>query len=78
MDEQYLFRLQHAADIGIAMIILLSFTFIPVGVLLYSVYEYNSKEKHMQFISGVTPFTYWIASLVWDMVRVIFIDSHMA
>ncbi|XP_052766846.1 uncharacterized protein LOC128207750 isoform X2 [Mya arenaria] len=57
----------HAADIGIALIIMLGFTFIPVGSLLYLVTEYLSREKHMQFIAGVRPLTYWMASLIWDL-----------
>lgn len=58
----------HAADIGIAMIILVAFTFIPVGGLLYAVTEFINREKHMQFINGVGSFLYWISALVWDLV----------
>lgn len=31
--------------------------------------ERVNKAKHMQFISGVQPFLYWLANFVWDMVR---------
>jgi len=50
------------------MIILVAFTFIPVGALLYSVTEFINREKHMQFINGVSALTYWMTALVWDLV----------
>ena len=62
------YRLQSAADLGIAMTIMLAFTFIPVGIVMYSVVEYINKEKHLQFISGIGPSLYWITSFFWDLV----------
>ncbi|KAL4240022.1 ATP-binding cassette sub- A member 12 [Mactra antiquata] len=59
--------LKHAADMGIALIMLLAFTFIPVGVLMYSVNENVTKQKHMQFVSGVSAMSYWFAALIWDL-----------
>ncbi|WAQ96399.1 ABCAC-like protein [Mya arenaria] len=55
----------HAADIGIALIIMLGFTFIPVGSLLYLVTEYLSREKHMQFIAGSAQRAYKIVHYVF-------------
>ncbi|KAH3873422.1 hypothetical protein DPMN_036657 [Dreissena polymorpha] len=57
-----------AADIGIALIILIAFTFVPIGCLLYLVTEFLSREKHMQFIAGIGSFVYWISSFIWDMM----------
>ena len=31
--------------------------------------EKSSKAKHIQFVSGVSPFSYWISSFVWDMIN---------
>ena len=64
----FLSRLQSAADVGIAVTIMLAFTFIPVGIVMYSVNEYINKEKHLQFISGIGPALYWFTSFFWDLV----------
>ena len=61
-------RIQSAADMGIAMVFLVAFTFIPVGFVIYAANEYKKKEKQLQYISGVGPVLYWITALVWDMV----------
>jgi hypothetical protein len=31
--------------------------------------ERTSKAKHLQFVSGVKPTTFWIASYSWDVVH---------
>lgn len=59
---------QNVSDIGIALIFLVAFTFVPLGAMMYSVTENIKSEKHMQFVSGVGPFMYWITSLIWDFL----------
>jgi membrane protein insertase Oxa1/YidC/SpoIIIJ len=73
----YDFRIQKAADYGIAMTFLVAFTFIPCGLAIYIVNEHRNKEKQLQFLSGVGPVMYWVTSLVWDMVRRIIITRHL-
>ncbi|XP_041364383.1 uncharacterized protein LOC121379797 [Gigantopelta aegis] len=59
---------QQAADAGIAMVILLAYSFIPAALMIYLINERINKEKQMQFISGVRPAMYWTASFLWDLI----------
>lgn len=31
--------------------------------------EKSSKAKHVQFVSGVSPFSYWVSCFLWDMIN---------
>ncbi|ESO87425.1 hypothetical protein LOTGIDRAFT_127778, partial [Lottia gigantea] len=59
-------REQNAADAGIAIIVLMAFCFVPSGLILISIGERLNNEKHIQSISGVGPFFYWLATFIWD------------
>ncbi|XP_077992334.1 ATP-binding cassette sub-family A member 2-like [Glandiceps talaboti] len=52
----------------VAIFILLGMSFIPASVMVFLVSERASKAKHLHFISGVSPFVYWISNYVWDML----------
>ncbi|KAJ8318607.1 hypothetical protein KUTeg_003698 [Tegillarca granosa] len=58
--------LESAADVGVALVFLVAFTFVPVGIMMYIVNEYKRKEKQLQFVSGVGPVMYWVTSFIWD------------
>ena len=49
--------------------VIFSMSFVPASFVLFLVEERSSKAKHLQFVSGVKPATFWIASYTWDMVR---------
>lgn len=54
-----------------AIIIGIAFAFIPANFLSYIVKEKAVKVKHLQFISGVSPVSYWAANFAFDMVQYI-------
>ncbi|XP_064594630.1 uncharacterized protein LOC135461452 [Liolophura sinensis] len=60
--------MQKAGETGIAMVILLAFSFIVASFVIYVVDERIRKEKRLQHISGVTALTYWSVAFVWDMM----------
>lgn len=35
---------------------------------MFLVEERHSGSKHLQLVSGLTPWRYWLANYVWDMV----------
>ena len=37
------------------------------GKLMFTVQERTSAVKHLHFVSGVSPRTYWAAALGWDL-----------
>lgn len=58
--------LHHVADVGIALVFLVSFSFIPAGFVIYLVKERVEEEKRLQYVSGVGPLLYWSAALFAD------------
>ncbi|KAK6169359.1 hypothetical protein SNE40_020430 [Patella caerulea] len=57
----------NAADSGIAIVVLMAFSFIPSALILLSIAERLNNEKQIQSISGVGPCVYWLAAFTWDM-----------
>ncbi|XP_077412565.1 retinal-specific phospholipid-transporting ATPase ABCA4 isoform X2 [Vanacampus margaritifer] len=55
------------AVVGICVIFAMSF--IPASFVLYLIQERATKAKHLQFVSGVSPFIYWLSNFFWDMVN---------
>eukprot|EP01012_Entosiphon_sulcatum_P031379 TRINITY_DN394_c0_g1_i9.p1 TRINITY_DN394_c0_g1~~TRINITY_DN394_c0_g1_i9.p1 ORF type:complete len:1686 (-),score=308.54 TRINITY_DN394_c0_g1_i9:70-5127(-) len=53
--------------VGAAIIILFPFTFIPANFAAFLVKERACKAKHVQLVSGVSVWAYWLSSFVWDL-----------
>ncbi len=43
-------------------------SFVPASFVVFLVAEKSTKAKHLQFVSGCDPVTYWLANYIWDMV----------
>ena len=56
------------AEFIIAVMVVIGFSFIPAGFMLFLVQERVLKAKHLQFVSGLNPLVYWISNIIWDMV----------
>lgn len=50
-----------------AIFILVPLCYIPAAFVAFLVKERVSKSKHLQIVSGVSPYLYWLATYVWDM-----------
>ncbi len=48
--------------------VVIGFSFIPAGFILFLVQERALKAKHLQFVSGLNPLVYWISNIIWDLV----------
>lgn len=53
----------------VSICVIFAMSFVPASFVVFLIQERVNKAKHMQFISGVQPFLYWLANFVWDMVR---------
>lgn len=60
--------MQRSGDVGIGLIILVGFVFIPTSFVFYIVRERTQEEKQLQRIFGVGSCFYWLAAIVWDMI----------
>ena len=52
----------------IAIFVIIAMSFVPASFVVFLVTERMSKAKHLQFVSGVEPITYWLSNYLWDMV----------
>ncbi|CAG2233421.1 ABCA1 [Mytilus edulis] len=67
-QSQHQAQFNNKADIVVAICIIFAMSFIPASFVMTLIEERASYSKHLQFISGVTPFVYWITNFVWDLV----------
>lgn len=61
-----LFRMQHIADVGIALVLLVAFSMVGAQGARELVRERISEEKRILYLAGVHPVTYWVTALIWD------------
>lgn len=59
--------IQSVADIGIALMMLTSFSFVPSSFISYVITERIQREKQVQIVAGVSPLTYWCSTFIWDL-----------
>ncbi|RMC08477.1 hypothetical protein DUI87_14721 [Hirundo rustica rustica] len=53
----------------VAICVIFAMSFIPASFVLYLIQERVTKAKHLQFVSGVSPVTYWLTNFMWDLVN---------
>lgn len=62
------FRMTTSVDVLVSICVIFAMSFVPASFVVFLIQERVTKAKHMQFISGVQPFLYWLTNFVWDMV----------
>lgn len=50
------------------IVVMMAFSFVPASFVLFLIEERVCDAKHLQFVSGVKPYLYWISTFLWDMV----------
>ncbi|XP_029688027.1 ATP-binding cassette sub-family A member 1-like isoform X1 [Takifugu rubripes] len=56
-----------SVDVLVSICVIFAMSFVPASFVVFLIQERVSKAKHMQFISGVQPLLYWVATFTWDM-----------
>jgi ATP-binding cassette, subfamily A (ABC1), member 3 len=56
-----------------SLVFCLGLSFIPVSIINYIAQEKQSKVKKQLIVSGISLKTYWIANLIWDIVKNIYL-----
>ncbi|KAM9369070.1 LOW QUALITY PROTEIN: phospholipid-transporting ATPase ABCA7 [Phaethornis superciliosus] len=54
-------------DVLVSICVMFAMSFIPASFVLFLIEERVSKAKHLQFVSGMKPATYWLGNFAWDM-----------
>eukprot|EP00051_Salpingoeca_urceolata_P027249 m.480607 g.480607 ORF g.480607 m.480607 type:complete len:1709 (+) comp21902_c0_seq1:465-5591(+) len=70
-DQAELARSQKFDVLGfsISFNILFGMAFLSSSFALFLVTERATKAKHIQFVSGVNPISFWVSSFAWDFVN---------
>lgn len=58
-----------SVDVLVSICVIFAMSFVPASFVLFLIEEQVSKAKHLQFVSGMKPVTYWLGNFTWDMVR---------
>ena len=53
----------------VAFNIVFGMAFLASSFTLFLIKERSTKAKHQQFVSGVSMFTFWMATFTWDMIN---------
>lgn len=62
-------RMATSVDVLVSICVIFAMSFVPASFVLFLIEERVSKAKHLQFVSGMKPVTYWLGNFAWDMVR---------
>ncbi|XP_038069738.1 phospholipid-transporting ATPase ABCA1-like isoform X2 [Patiria miniata] len=52
-----------------AIFVVFALAFVPASFVVFLITERESKSKHLQIISGISPTTYWVSTLLWDLIN---------
>ncbi|KAF0872871.1 ABCA4 protein, partial [Crocuta crocuta] len=58
-----------SVDAVVAICVIFAMSFVPASFVLYLIQERVNKAKHLQFVSGVSPVTYWLTNFLWDILN---------
>ncbi|XP_075395947.1 retinal-specific phospholipid-transporting ATPase ABCA4 [Tenrec ecaudatus] len=58
-----------SVDAVVAICVIFAMSFVPASFVLYLIQERVNKAKHLQFVSGVSPITYWLTNFLWDIMN---------
>nr|XP_032808974.1 uncharacterized protein LOC116941727 [Petromyzon marinus] len=63
--------LMSSVDVMVSICVIFSMSLIPASFAVFLVQERASNAKHLQFVSGVNAYVYWLANITWDMCNYI-------
>lgn len=61
-------RMATSVDVLVSICVIFAMSFVPASFVVFLIEERVSKAKHLQFVSGMKPITYWLGNFAWDMV----------
>ncbi|XP_050766354.1 phospholipid-transporting ATPase ABCA7 [Gymnogyps californianus] len=56
-----------SVDVLVSICVIFAMSFVPASFVLFLIEERVSKAKHLQFVTGMKPVTYWLGNFAWDM-----------
>lgn len=68
LSSPLLGRMATSVDVLVSICVIFAMSFVPASFVVFLIEERVSKAKHLQFVSGMKPITYWLGNFAWDMV----------
>ncbi|XP_033746545.1 ATP-binding cassette sub-family A member 3-like [Pecten maximus] len=62
-----------AGGFTIALLVLFGMAFLSTSFILFPIKERSTGAKHLQTVSGVSSFAYWLSNLCWDFLNYLFV-----
>ncbi|XP_069101650.1 phospholipid-transporting ATPase ABCA3-like [Argopecten irradians] len=62
-----------AGGFTVALLILFGMAFLSTSFILFPIKERSTGAKHLQTVSGVSPFAYWLSNFCWDLLNYLFV-----
>ncbi|KAE8742746.1 ABC-transporter, subfamily A member 02 [Frankliniella occidentalis] len=68
--EQYKDKTMNEAFIVLfhAVSVIFAMSFVPASFVIFLIEDRVAQSKHLQLVSGLRPFVYWLQSYTWDLV----------
>lgn len=61
-----------------AVSVIFAMSFVPASFVIFLIEDRVAQSKHLQLVSGLRPYVYWLQSYTWDLVsRVLEADRGM-
>ena len=64
-----LFPFSNGLGFNIALNVLFGMAFLASSFVVFLLQERTNKAKHVQFVSGVDPISYWSSAYTWDLIN---------
>ncbi|OWF34668.1 ATP-binding cassette sub-family A member 3-like [Mizuhopecten yessoensis] len=62
-----------AGGFTVALLVLFGMAFLSTSFILFPIKERSTGAKHLQTVSGVSPFAYWLSNYCWDLLNYLFV-----
>ncbi|KAK3930971.1 ATP-binding cassette sub-family A member 12 [Frankliniella fusca] len=68
--EQYKDKTINEAGVVLfhAVSVIFAMSFVPASFIIFLIEDRVAQSKHLQLVSGLRPFVYWLQSYTWDLV----------
>ena len=68
-SQRYSIISSNGLGFQISFNLLFGMAFLASSFVVFLVQERTNKAKHVQFVSGVDPISYWSSAYTWDMIN---------
>ncbi|KAE8736684.1 ABC-transporter, subfamily A member 03 [Frankliniella occidentalis] len=68
-DDNKIDPVEVSVVLSSAITVIFAMSFVPASFVMYLVEERVEQSKHLQLVSGLRPYIYWLQNYTWDLVN---------